>query len=388
MIPFSLSSLLMSILFSNILLILLSFIFLNRKFMVIIGYPLLTIFLIITFLRFVFPFELPVSTNILLPEWLSIAIIFLKEPHISMGTLTFSIWHLFLFLWSLGFVIGIYRLLCAYRKMYHRIPILGTDVTKEETYASLLGQICKERRRKNQFCIYKLPNLSVPMIFGLRSSYILLPEETHEKELYYILSHETAHHFHHDQWLKLALQLLCIIYWWNPFMPLFKRQFSRVLEMRVDSYIIDSCDSKQKFNYLNCLIETSKSGNMEKATIPIALCNADTLELAQRIAVLDKKHQRRTSRFFQFFCMSVIGGLYVLSFLFIFEPHYMSPEIKEEFSNSTPMIAFPANSYLIANPDGSYDLYIDDTHIDTLTVLDEYMDDIKIYKTLEEKENE
>lgn len=388
MTSFSSSSLLMSILFSNLLLILVSIIFLNRKFMVIIGYPLLTVFLIITFLRFAFPFELPVSTNILLPEWLSIAIIFLKEPHISIGSLTFSVWHLFLFLWALGFVIGIYRLVCAYRKMYHRIPILGADVTKEEPYASLLGQICRERRRKNHFRIYKLPNLSVPMIFGLRSSYILLPEETHEKELYYILGHEAAHHFHLDQWFKLALQLLCIIYWWNPFMPLFKRQFSRVLEMRVDSYIIDSCDSKQKSGYLNCLFRMFHSGNMEKASIPIALCSADTLELAQRIAVLDKKHQRRASRFFQFLCMSVIGGLYVLSLLFIFEPHYMPPEIKEEIWDSNPMVASPENSYLIANPDGSYNLYIDDIHIDTLPVLDKYMDDIKIYETLEEKENE
>lgn len=183
--------------------------------MIDIGYRLLALFLVITLLRFLLPFEINCSTNILLPETLSRIIIFLKTPNIVLGKFTLSVWHLFLIVWLVGSGIAFLRLLLSYHRFHQIVRQLGTDISIEEPYQSLLQQICQEHHKKCQFHIVKLPGISSPMVTGIHKPYILFPENLNagSQDLYYILSHEASHIFHHDMIIKFLAQLLCVIYW-------------------------------------------------------------------------------------------------------------------------------------------------------------------------------
>ncbi len=68
MLYYSFSTVLMTILASNFLIILISLCFQNDKLMVTIGYKLLAVFAIFTLLRLLLPFEFPFSNNIILQK--------------------------------------------------------------------------------------------------------------------------------------------------------------------------------------------------------------------------------------------------------------------------------------------------------------------------------
>lgn len=77
MLNFSLSSVIMAVLTSNLLIVILSVIFLNRSILYKFGLPLLGIFGVLITLRMLMPFEFNnITKNICLPERFSKAIVF------------------------------------------------------------------------------------------------------------------------------------------------------------------------------------------------------------------------------------------------------------------------------------------------------------------------
>lgn len=99
MLTFSNSSMLMSLLFSNILLMILYLIFRNTEVMIDIGYKLLVLFIAVTALRFLFPFEFVYSTNINLPSTLSRIMIGFKNRFLLSETFLYL---LGAFFWLFG----------------------------------------------------------------------------------------------------------------------------------------------------------------------------------------------------------------------------------------------------------------------------------------------
>ena len=376
---FTNSSFLMCLLFSNILSILLCILFRNTRFMIDIGYRLLALFLIITLLRFLLPFEIACSTNILLPETLSRIIIFLKTPNIVLGKCTLSVWHLFLIVWLVGSGIAFLRLLLSYHRFYQIVRRLGTDISREEPYRSLLQQICQERHKRCRFHIVQLPGISSPMVTGISKPHILFPDNLNadRQDLYYIISHEVSHIFHHDMVVKLMAQFLCVIYWWNPFTGLLKKQISTMLELRIDLQLTASPDPQIRVNYLDCLLRAAKS-EQQAAEPAISFCNASESLLKQRFSMIIS-HRKKKSRWKQISFSLLFVGLYAFSTFFIFEPHYMSPEEAEG-----TFVPTPENAYLVEKKDGTYDLYYKDSYMSNLHTIDEGFVELPVYQNPKE----
>ena len=93
----------------------------------------------------------------------------------------------------------------------------GTDMSKQEPYASILAELAAGHRRGNVFRIYRLPRVSAHFIRGVIQPAILIPEdmELKEQELYYVLAHEVSHYRHLDTLVKQLLQLTSILFWWS-----------------------------------------------------------------------------------------------------------------------------------------------------------------------------
>lgn len=80
MIHFSFSSVLMTVLMSNVLLIAITFCFRNEKLLMNIGYKLMAVFCLVTLVRLLFPFELPVTVTLAFPRVISNAIAAVRHP--------------------------------------------------------------------------------------------------------------------------------------------------------------------------------------------------------------------------------------------------------------------------------------------------------------------
>lgn len=382
MFDFSMSSLLMSVLFSNLLLILLYGIFRNTEFMMDIGYQLLAVFLAATLIRFLLPFELPCSVRIDMPEGFSWIAVFIKDPLFGIGTSNFSLWHVFLLLWVIGCFIGICLLVRSCRRFSRSIRVLGIDITDHEPCYSTLQQICMKQKQPNRFRVVEMSGISSPMITGLFHPVILIPRDVtlDSTEWYYILSHETAHYFHHDLWLKLLTQLLCILYWWNPLLYALRQQVSTMLELRIDRSITASSDPKEKLSYMECLNYMAKQEMANVAPLSISFCATSKSLLLQRFHMMGDSERHKRNRRKQILMSGIIIGLYLFSTFFIFEPHYTPPGVAEDSYELTA-----DNAYFIVNPEGGYDLYMQDQFIGTFyEPMDETLHELKIYHNKEE----
>ena len=72
-----------------------------------------------------------------------------------------------------------------------------------------------------------LYDVSTPIIAGYIRPIIYLPDiEFSDSELYYALLHECMHYLHKDLWVKLLIEIICAIYWWNPLIYLLKYNIS------------------------------------------------------------------------------------------------------------------------------------------------------------------
>lgn len=387
MLQYSFSTVLMAVLSSNIIIIFTAVCFCRKDLLVSIGYKMFALLLGIAFLRFAFPFQFSFTTNIILSNTLSQIIAYIWHTLFWIGPLRISIWSIFEFVWILGILVKSVIFIKDQLVFNHKVVWQSRNLTDDERYSHLLDEICGDG--PNPFSVYELGGLKVPVLYGIRHPRILMPAgmEMPERELRYLLSHETAHHYHHDILIKLGLSLLTIIYWWNPACYVLKAQLNAVLEMRVDNYVAgDNFDSK--FGYLNCLVYVAEH-NIDQAEKNIKLPE-------NSIALLDlKQYNTLTNRF------DVMGGepkpyakvlhvtalamtvaLFLFSYFFIFEARYFASEDMVTIDSSG------TGNYAVLNENGAYDIYYGRFLVCTVDNLDNYHEGIAVYNNLEDVPSE
>lgn len=175
--------------------------------------------LLIIFARLLFPFELPVTTNIYFPKHLSNLIASILGDNYTFCGFSFSIWNVIVLIWIIGAFYNFYRYIYANRKLFQFISLFGTDVTPAEPYAVILNQICKREQCSKKIHIIRNSFSTEPAVYWFRDYYILLPDHLNldMDELEWILSHEVHHIIHRDLLIKILVQIICMLYWWNPF---------------------------------------------------------------------------------------------------------------------------------------------------------------------------
>lgn len=351
--------------------------------MVNVGYKMLYIFMCCTLLRFLLPFELPFSKNVLFPESVSFMISRVQHTLFTVSTTKISTWTLLVIIWSIGFLIQLIKHLKLRRKCRYNILSSSLDVSQKEPYRFLVERICQERGKRNCFEILEVTGIHVPMLYGVFSPKILIPEnwEISEEHLHYVFYHEISHHFNHDLVFKNIVNIFAMVYWWNPFCHLLIKQTDIILEMRIDNKITQ-CDFYTIAPYLNCLVSIAEQAIASKqALIPTTLsvsfsdnAGALTKRFEMLMAAANKKHYT-----WNVILAILMFGIYVLSYMYTFEAHYMSPKVQNEVIELTE-----DNTYAIQKKDGTYDVYYGTVFVENVDSL-EYYPDVPIYT--EEKEN-
>ena len=241
----------------------------------------------------------------------------------------------------------------------------------------LISGICQKIGKKNNFCVILSPDIQVPMYFGYKKPYIIMPQnlDYSQQDLYFILRHEMSHHFHHDMAIKHMVNLLSIFYWWNPVCRYLKRECNTVLEMRIDDRLTKK-DPVQTTAYLNCLINIAKKEVRNKQTYPMAIpiCGTESSTLIQRCTLLLKDPIKKKFRLICLLLISVFVGLFVTSFYINFNASSIPSSFEKEY-----IIPDKNDIYAIINNDGSYDVYVFGKYTETTDSLDLYPDDIPIY---------
>ncbi len=380
---FSLQTVLIAILATNILIILMALIFRNTDVMIRLGYKLLSLGVILITLRLFIPFEFPFTKNINLPEAFSFTIVQILHPRLGFC----SIWHVLLIIWVFGTSYRLLLFIKEHRKLMDFIAINGVNVTTNELYLRVLEEICLTKQKRNIFTIYEVSNINSPMICGILRPKILLPKglSLAETDLRLILWHESSHYFHHDLLLKLIVQIICIIYWWNPMGRLLQKQVDTILEIRID-HELTHAEQKQKANYYSCLLNIAKHSVKETMHSPhiVYYCMNSHSILHHRMEI-GLNSPPRKNLILNIFYTTLLITMYLCSHLFILEPLYVSPETED-----TTVGTMSNDFYYILDESGVYHIYYLGELIETTASL-EYYPGIRPYEEgdnyYEKKEN-
>ena len=195
MLNYSFSTVLMTVLTSTVLIGIIAACFHNKKVLISIGYKLIGVFLLLTLIRFIFPFEMSFTKTILLPKWMSAVILFIRHPFFTLGPLKISIWFVFECIWLCGSVFTAIRIIRNRITFHKGIIRYGKNVTDKEPYVSVLRQICNQKPCKKEIRLIKSSFSQEPAVYYYRTYYIILPDtlKLNTYELNSILSHEIFH---------------------------------------------------------------------------------------------------------------------------------------------------------------------------------------------------
>lgn len=381
MLQYSFSTVYMAVITSNLLLILITLLFRNTRIMINAGYKLLALFITLTVLRFLLPIELPFTRSVFLTDHESVSQVlsFVRHPFFQISRYEISVWSLLQAAWVIGFLYNLIRYIREHLKARYFVLANSLDATGREPYHSLLEEICRERRKRNRFHVLTVTGISRPMLYGVFSPRILIPEsmELTQDELYYSLVHEASHHFHHDLLIKLIIKLIAMVYWWNPACYILIRRVDTILEMRVDDTITAS-GSDTVISYLRSLFGIGEhAAELETGTLPrsvtLALLRERDNELTQRYLMLTSTGQKKKQAL-NAVLFALIVSIYGASHLFIFEASYVQPKVMAETIEQSA-----SNSYAVLKGNGTYDVYYCNYFIENTDSLKFYSTDIPVY---------
>lgn len=335
--------------------------------------------IVMIMLRLFIPFEiLGLQNNVNLKKIYPDVYLFFTRPFLTFHEKEWSVLSILLVVSFIGNVICAMKLFLSYHMISHVLKKYRT--VDDEIIKNLIIKINRELGQNVSFRIVCSREIATPFIFGLYRPVIVLPEiSLSEKEWYYILSHEVAHFYHKDLWVRFACELLQVVYWWNPFIYRLRRQLIGFQERHVDTIVMRKLDEKQQMDYLSCLARIARLQSVVYRDKWVAEFNHKT-EVQERIRrLLELQEERPMKKGHRAVNILLVVLLFtftlILPNLVIFEPDGGIPD--EILQNENYFLINKDNSYLLLNEEGKYEVYVNNEYKGTVTQI--FDDTLPVY---------
>lgn len=345
-------SFLMSLLCSDLFIILL---YLSRKKKLLAGHDgilLISVLYALTFIRLFMPVEFGFVKIIHAPAVLNPVQTAVRHlgpvAGLPLGTLLLIGWFLVTFL-----LIGKHLIL--YNLVMRKLLLL--PAAENERYSACLEKINSVYKKKIRVT-FRISNVTnVPMGFGIRKKIILLPcQDYSDENLYYIFVHECNHFYNHDILVKLLTKLFCCLFWWNPVVYLLKAELENTLEIKCDLTSTAILDKPEKIKYLETIVEVLKqsiAGSKILFQYSTALFQADRKRLLpeRMTAVTKNKFSKRN---LLKACMMAVAFciIYIGSYLVVFQPYIPLSETQQKEMHILPVNE--GSAFICIDQNGNY----------------------------------
>lgn len=318
------------------------------------GVTFISILYIFCTVRMLFPIEFPSHQKVICDPYLYS---FLMNLYAKLEDIHKKIvMAVILTIWIIGIIIAVVHKMREWNKVKGYL-IKGTS-KGDGVAEKILREIDSECPIKIEY------NLAIaePFIKGLRHPVIYLPEkECNEKELEFILMHEYLHWKRKDLWKKFIINIIGMIFWWNPLAYLLCKDLDQIIELNCDNAMSKKYSEMDTLYYLDTLtyMAGGRRANFDKVS-------SDTLGFVKKLEVrplkqrfhyvMFKKDDKRTQRKMNLFILGVSVIWFVASYYFILQPKYTMPQV-EVYQEDASFVSDDGNSYLEEQKDGSYIFY-------------------------------
>ena len=270
-------------------------------------------------------------------------------------------------LWCAGIVWSLFRLaLTLYRQ--HQIARLCQAPEEGSQLHRLCCQAAQELRCTKPVMIGVSQTVSTVIMIGFTKPTILFPSKSmqlSEEQLRCILLHELCHFRYRDLWLKLVLQVVCCLLWWNPLVYLFKSNIDQILELRCDRRVCNLLSKKEQLQYSSALLCILKAGKPARSLSTKYLGIPSKARLRQRFRFLLQEHRPKSSSGRSWIAALLCVMLFLGSYSIVLQPGTEHPYVERECEQ--PEGTLDLSSYICRYPDGTLQYSKDGTIIRTLT---------------------
>lgn len=202
--------------------------------------------------------------------------------------------------WVLGFVLNLGR----YGRSYRRFARL----VRRESHAPgpVALAVLKELDPGGKTALAVCPAIPCPMALGLLRPTVFLPEGVEDRgRLEDILRHELTHLRRHDllyKWFSVAVTSL---HWFNPLMPVFRREMARRCELACDEAAAGELSSEARRRYGETLL--SLAADPPKGLVVTTLCE-EKEHLKERLVDLVNGSKKGPAALALTLCLTVLLG--------------------------------------------------------------------------------
>lgn len=170
-------------------------------------------------------------------------------------------------LWIFGF--AVYSLNALISTLRFRRLLFGELENAEPWEYALLKQLCPTPP-----ALYRSKALSSPILIGLIRPRLILPQKGCSREkLENILRHELTHYRRRDLLYKHLSLLVSALHWFNPFMPLIRREIDSSCELSCDERVLMTMDAERRKSYgetlLSCAADNALPGALAVSSFSV-----------------------------------------------------------------------------------------------------------------------
>ena len=226
---------------------------------------------------------------------------------------------------------GLYKLLGSYivQRELKRWSMPVPDKSLEMNYQKL----CRKMKVSRPPKLWMNAKVTTPLLTGLLRPRIYLPSDRYTwKELELLLSHELSHYRHHDLWYKLILQLVCIVYWFNPLLHWMRREADQDLEFLCDERIMKDGAHEERMQYNYLLAQTAaQRRNFYGLSTGF---NGSLADIKKRMVNIMRAGKLKKGKFITFCFLAVFVFMNVMTGCSVKEPEDSSAVSTESVSQS------------------------------------------------------
>ena len=237
------------------------------------------------------------------------------------------VYHIFVVAWGVVMAVLLMRYLIQYLRVVSYFSEM--EKTEDTELNNILDEICTDKEKRN-IKIVQTAAVEVPCCIGIFEKRILIPDKKYSREeLHYIILHEYTHLDNKDILTIQLINILCIVFWWNPFVYILKGDMYQSIEIRCDQTVTKKLKSAERGNYLTVILKEYKASVQEKefrkpaGAMPLFEDHSDHLIERFRLVA---EGQQSSSRIGRILVPVIAVALLVLSYSFILQPIYETPD--------------------------------------------------------------
>lgn len=288
--------------------------------------------------------------------------------------------HLLAAVWIAGVSVFFAIRIIEYHGLKHALNMF--PVSDNERLYQLLAKTGLQEAKKNvRIIVHK--SFTAPASAGYIHPVILLPDIClDDEELLGILIHESAHLQFKHLFIKLAMELICICFWWYPFLRRLASELAHALEMHSDQAVCAKLNQEQQKKYLNAIMKVFLKTGKTETPSAFTCClfeNRSSMDLQQRFRmILGGYYKKKEKKLPMIIAFALC--IFLSSYIFIPQP-YCEPTL-EDYG---PMEIPPENQFFYIKTDDGYDLYeYPERFLDHIQENGDCLPYLKIYKNIED----